>query len=102
MRYTVLTLSSINITCLLNFFLSLLPLFSGATRIWKKGVKAGIWGAEPPAANRFFDFHIKSTHLSTLFIEKGRTVPVAVSAVSNRQYKNILVGLPKNLGMCIV
>ena len=42
-------------------------------------------------------FTLKNPRLNTLFIEKRRTVP-AVSAVSNRLYKNILVGLPKSLG----
>ena len=45
----------------------------------------------------FCGFHIKNAH-STLFIEKRRTVP-AVSPVFNRQYKKILVGLSKSLGM---
>ena len=45
----------------------------------------------------FYDFRVKNTHLSTLFVNKGRTAPV--SAVSNRQYKVILAGLPKSLGM---
>ena len=54
--------------------------------------------AEPPATNRFLQFpHKKNTHLSTLSIDKGRNVP-AVSAVSNRQCKNIFVGSPKSLG----
>ena len=58
--------------------------------------KIGGLGAEPPAANRFKRFSHKNTHLSTIFIEKGRTVP-AVNAVSNRQYKNILVDLPLSI-----
>ena len=59
--------------------------------------KTGSLGAEPPAD--FNGFHVKkNAHLSTLFIEKGRTV-LAASAVSKRQYKNILVGLPKSLGI---
>ena len=53
------------------------------------------WGSQPPTD--FYGFHLKNTHLSTLFMEKGRTVP-AVSAVSNIQYKNILVSLPTSLG----
>ena len=80
------------------FSLSLLPLFIGAPRIWQSGAKPGVWGRSPQPPTDFYGFHIKNTHLSTLFIEKGRTVP-AVSAVSNKQYKSILVGPPKSLGM---
>ena len=42
--------------------------------------QTGGLGAEP---TDFYGFHIKSTHLSTLFIEKGRTVP-AVGADFDR------------------
>ena len=80
------------------FSLSLLPLFSGARRIWHSVAKPRVWGQSPLPLTDFYGFLIKNTYLSTLFIEKGRTVP-AVSAVSNGQYKNILVGLPKSLDM---
>ena len=92
--YAILTLSDINITMLVNFFsLSLLPLFNGASRFGQSGAKQGVWGRSPQPPTDFYDFHIRNIHLGTLFIEKGRTVP-AVSAVSNRHYKNTLVGLP--------
>ena len=44
---------------------------------------------------------MKNTHLSTLFIEKGRTVPAdRDGAVSNRQYEKYLSRpIPKSLGM---
>ena len=87
--FAMLTLSGINITMLVKFFsLSLLQLFSGAPRIWQSCAKPEVWGQSPQPPTHFYDFHIKNTHLSTLFIEKGRTVP-AVNAVSNRQHKNI-------------
>ena len=39
----ILTLSGMNIIMLVNFFsLSLLPLFSGAPRIWQSGAKPAI------------------------------------------------------------
>ena len=77
--YAILTLSGINIIMLVNFF------FVTATAVqWRK---TGGLGVEPPAANRFLRFsHKKNTHLSTLFIENGCTVP-EVSAVSNRSGK---------------
>ena len=59
---------------------------------------SGSGGAKPTAANRFLRFSHKKHSFKRTFIEIGRTVP-AVSAVSNGQYKNILVGLPKSLGM---
>ena len=83
--YITLTLFGINITMLVKFFsLSLLPLFSGAPKIWKSGAKPGFWWRSPQPPTDFYGFYIKNTHLSTLFIEKGRTAP-AVSAVSNTQ-----------------
>ena len=85
--------------CLLIFFFfsfSLLPLllFGGAPRIWQCGFQMNFYGFSVFSANRFLRLSHKKTHLSTLFIEKG-TVP-AISVVSNRQYKNIFVGLPKS------
>ena len=74
----------------------MLPLFSGAPRIWQSGAKPGIWGRSPQPPTDFHGFHIKNTHLGTLFIEKGRILP-AVRAVFNRQHKNNLVGLYINL-----
>ena len=57
-------------------------------------------GAEPPAD--FSGFHIKKHAFQYTIIKKGRTVP-AVSVVSNRWGKNILVGLslPKSLAVCL-
>ena len=97
--YAVLTLSGINIAMLLNFFsLSLLPLFSGTPRTWQSGAKLGFWGRRLQPPTDFAVFTKKTLISAHFFIVKGRTLP-AVSAVSNRQYKNILVGLPKSLGM---
>ena len=67
------------------------------TKALAKWHKTGGLEAEPRPPADLYSFRIKNTHLSTLFIEKGRTAP-AVEAVSNKQYKNILVGLPKSLG----
>ena len=95
-------LSGINITELVNFFfVTATAVNSGAPRIWQSGAKPGVWGWSPQPSTDFHGFRAKNTHLSTLFIEKGRTVPAAVSAVSNRRYKNILVGLLKILGVCL-
>ena len=56
----------------------------------------GCGGRSPQPPTNFYGFYIKkNTHLGTLFIGKGRAVP-AVSALSKKQYKNIL---PKNLGV---
>ena len=66
--------------------------------MWQSNAKPMIWGRSPQLPTGFYGFHVKNTHLSTRFIKKGRTVP-AVCAVSNRQYKNIVVGLTKSRGM---
>ena len=81
------------------FFVTVTAAYSGAPRIWQSGAKPGVWGRSPQASTGFYGFHIKIYSSSILFIKKGSVVPT-VSAVSNRQHKNILVGLPKSLGMC--
>ena len=65
------------------FFLSLQPLFCGAPRILQSGAKPGVWERNPQTPKNFYGFHVKNTHLSTLFIEKERTVPEVI-AVSDR------------------
>ena len=85
--YAILALSGINIRpiiILVNFLLchySLLPLFSGASRIWQSGAIPGVWGQSFQPVADFYGFHIKNTHSGTRFIEKGRTIPAAVSPV---------------------
>ena len=73
--YAILTLSGINIAMLVIVFsLSLLPLFSGESRIWQSAAKPGSWGWSPRPPTDFYGFYIKNTHLSTLLVEKGCTV----------------------------
>ena len=80
--YAILTLSGINITMLVKYFfchryhcLVALQVFGKVAQNW------GVWGRSPQTPTGFYGFHIESTHLDTLFIVKGRTVP-AVTAIS--------------------
>ena len=99
--YAILALSGINITMFVKFFsLSLLPLFNGASSIWQSGAKPGVWGPSPQPSTAFTVFVTKNTHtFKHTFYRKRTYRTCSVSAVSNRQYRNILVGLPKSLGM---
>ena len=97
--YPVLMLSGTNITMLVKFILCHCYHCLVAHQEFGKGAQNQGSGGEAPSHQQIFNgFHIKNTHLSTLFIDKGRTI-LAVSVVSNRQYKNTLVGLPKSLDM---
>ena len=74
--YAVLTLSGINVTVLVKFFLSLLSLFMAHQRLGKvmQNRGSGLWGRSYQPPKDFSGFQTKNTHLSTLFIEKGHTV----------------------------
>ena len=79
--YAILTLFVINIAMLVNvFFFATATVVQWRTKNVAKWRKIRGVGVEPHPPTGFHGFNIKNTHLRTLFIEKGRTVP-AVWAV---------------------
>ena len=44
--------------------------------LWPPPAAKGVWGRNPQPLANFYIFHIKKTHFSTLFIERGHAVSV--------------------------